>query len=129
MKNFFHSAILASALLVVPLASVYAQTGTRGGAGENLQPQATGKIYAIVIGISNYQSDSLHLNYAARDAMAFASFLKSKAGGSLDPNNVYLFIDSMAIKDDIVSQLYDLKAEILKAESRWEMQLTNWTNA
>lgn len=56
---------------------------------------AGGKVYAVVIGISNYQNIE-KLKYADRDASVFADFLKSKAGGSVSPDNIQLLLNENA---------------------------------
>ncbi len=56
-----------------------------------------GNVYAVVIGVSNYQDpDVPKLRFANRDAGIFADFLQSKAGGSVPKENIRLLIDSSA---------------------------------
>ncbi len=56
-----------------------------------------GNTYAIVIGISSYQDPAIRqLNYSNRDAIVFAEFLMSAAGGSVPKQNIKLLTDSMA---------------------------------
>lgn len=57
----------------------------------------TKNTYAVVVGISDYQDPNIpDLRYADKDAEAFASFLRSKAGGGLDPNHIKVLINSQA---------------------------------
>ncbi len=52
---------------------------------------------AVVIGISDYQDKDIpDLRFADRDAEAFANFLRSPAGGSLDGDHLKLLTDSAA---------------------------------
>ncbi len=52
---------------------------------------------AVVIGISDYQDPGIpDLRFADRDAEAFANFLRSPAGGSLDGDHLKVLIDSQA---------------------------------
>ncbi len=52
---------------------------------------------AVVVGISDYQDkDITDLRFADRDAEAFANFLRSPAGGSLDGDHLKLLTDSAA---------------------------------
>lgn len=45
------------------------------------QIQSKGTTYALIVGISDYKDDQItDLNYAHRDAEAFANFLTSKPG-------------------------------------------------
>lgn len=47
------------------------------------------KTYAVVIGISQYENVGIKtLNFAHKDAEAFASFLKSKNGGNVPDSNI-----------------------------------------
>jgi hypothetical protein len=59
-----------------------------------------GRTFAILIGISKYSDQGIEwLNYADRDARAFAGHLQSQRGGSLA--NVELFIDRDATRAKI----------------------------
>lgn len=56
-----------------------------------------GETYAVIIGISDYGAGGIpHLKYADRDAMAFASYLKSTAGGSLPEEHIKLLVNDQA---------------------------------
>ncbi|MFN0036014.1 MAG: caspase family protein, partial [Saprospiraceae bacterium] len=66
-------------------------------------------VRAVVIGISDYQSPQIpDLRFADRDAMAFADWLKSPAGGSVPEDNIRLLTNEIATKAAIVIALYDL---------------------
>lgn len=53
--------------------------------------------YAVIIGISDYENKGIEdLQYANKDAVAFADFLKSKAGGSVPEENIKLFTEEAA---------------------------------
>jgi len=53
--------------------------------------------YAIVVGISNYQDPEIpDLKYAHRDAEAYAAFLRSPAGGSLDEDHLKVLTNEEA---------------------------------
>ena len=69
------------------------------GASASSQTASTGNgnVYAVVIGVSNYQDpDVPRLQFANRDAGIFAEFLQSRAGGSVPKANIRLLIDSSA---------------------------------
>lgn len=51
----------------------------------------TSNTYAVVVGISDYQDPAIpDLGFADKDAEAFANFLHSPAGGSLDGDHLFL---------------------------------------
>ncbi len=53
--------------------------------------------FAIVIGVSQYEDASIPaLQFAERDAQAFAEYLQSKAGGFVPPSNISLLIGKRA---------------------------------
>ncbi len=61
------------------------------------QSSATSKTYAVVVGISDYQDPGIpDLRFADKDAEAFAAFLSSKAGGSLDQDHLKLLLNKQA---------------------------------
>ncbi len=63
---------------------------------DNLQP-ATGTTYAVVVGISDYQDEGIpDLRFADKDAEAFAAFLQSPTGGSVDQDHIKLLINEEA---------------------------------
>ena len=55
------------------------------------------RTYAVVIGISQYENNGIgSLEYAHRDAEIFASFLQSKAGGSVPEENIRVLLNEKA---------------------------------
>lgn len=91
------------------LAVITSSAQDRGAAVTNTQPAPTGKVYALIVGVSKY-SEVVPLKYANRDAEAFAEFLKSKAGGAVDPANIKLYKDEEATRANIFDELYYLKS-------------------
>ncbi len=68
-----------------------------------------GDTYAVVIGISDYQDEGIpDLKYAHKDAEAFASFLQSPAGGSLDEEQIVLLTNEYATRGSVLMELYGL---------------------
>jgi Flp pilus assembly protein TadD len=62
---------------------------------------------AVVIGISDYQDKkTLNLNYSDKDALTFAAYLKSKAGGNLSDQQIRLLINGEATAGNIYSAIY-----------------------
>ncbi|MEI7736974.1 MAG: caspase family protein, partial [Ferruginibacter sp.] len=62
--------------------------------------------YALVVGISKYGNGIPSLQFANRDAKVFADFLKSKAGGSVPPENIRFLQDSAASSGAVYVGLY-----------------------
>ena len=53
--------------------------------------------YAVVVGISDYQNEGIpDLRFADKDAEAFAGFLQSPAGGSLDEDHLKVLLNEQA---------------------------------
>lgn len=60
--------------------------------------------YAIIIGITNYQSPAIPgLLYADNDAVQFYAWLQSKAGGEVPVNNIKLLLN----KEATIAAIYD----------------------
>lgn len=67
---------------------------------------SNGHTFAVVVGISDYQDEGIpDLRFADRDAKAFAEFLRSKAGGSLDNDHLRLLINEQATQAQFASAL------------------------
>ncbi|MEZ4958362.1 MAG: tetratricopeptide repeat protein [Saprospiraceae bacterium] len=78
---------------------------------------ATGHTYAVVVGISDYQdSDIPDLRFADRDAEAFANFLRSPAGGSLDGDHLQLLTNEHATGAQIFTALDWLIDEVQEGD-------------
>jgi|AntRauTorckE5430_2_1112549.scaffolds.fasta_scaffold00260_11 hypothetical protein len=73
-----------------------------------------GKIWAIIVGVAKY-SKMPRLNFPDDDAYQFHSFLKSPKGGAIKDEQIRLFIDESATKDNIIKALRDF-AEKASAE-------------
>lgn len=70
-----------------------------------------GSIYAIIIGISQYESSSIPtLNFAHKDAIAFAQYLRTKAGGNVPEQNIRLLVAEQAT----TAAVYDAMNWVLK---------------
>lgn len=65
-----------------------------------------GQTYAVVVGISDYQDEGIpDLNYAHKDAEAFATFLQSPAGGNLDDDHLKVLINRQATSGEVWSAM------------------------
>lgn len=96
-------------LLYSLLFALVIQAQERGATVTNTQPAPSGKVYALIVGVSKY-SEVVPLKYANRDAEAFAEFLKSKSGGAVDPANIKLYTDEEATRANVFDELYYLKS-------------------
>jgi hypothetical protein len=66
--------------------------------GSGIALDGRGKLWAVVIGISNYKNlePKDHLQFAQRDAQEFAAFLRSPSGGGVPPERLRLLTDQEA---------------------------------
>lgn len=89
-----------------------AGAGTRGLAPEaSVQPpeRRAGKMFAVVIGISQYDhtgSTIPNLQFADKDARSFLEFLKSPAGGGLTDDAIALLLNDQATTQNIRHALF-----------------------
>ncbi|MBL7776775.1 MAG: tetratricopeptide repeat protein [Chitinophagales bacterium] len=88
-----------------------AQTTERGAVVTNTSTTATGKVYALIVGVSKY-TEVTPLKFADRDALAFADFLKSKAGGNVPTDNIRVYTNEDANRANIIDELYNLKSTV-----------------
>ena len=97
---------LLGILLLCAVSPLFAQG--KGATPLNTQKIGDGGVTrAVVIGISDYQSDSIpDLNFAHRDAEAFAGFLRSPAGGSVPAENIKLLLNREATNPRLHAALY-----------------------
>ncbi len=105
MKHFLALPLL---LLVITLSAQSEKSATPLSPARSLtrSPAAT---RAVVVGISNYQDKGIpDLQYAHRDAQAFADWLKSPAGGSVPEDNIQLLTNENATNSNILVRLYAL---------------------
>ena len=70
-------------------------------AGARAEDLLKPKLYALVIGVSNYVADELKLNYAAKDAVDFADALKAQEGGMYSKVEVKRLVDREVTRDSI----------------------------
>ena len=79
---------------------------------------ATGNTYAVVVGISDYQDENIpDLRFADKDAEAFANFLRSPAGGSLDEDHLKVLLNEQATQAGFAGAL-DWLWEVAKENDR-----------
>ena len=81
-------------VLIIPVSFLLAQTNNTAALNK---PAGTGKTYAVVVGISKYESPGIpQLEFAHKDAIFFSDYLKSKAGGSVPEENIRLLVNESA---------------------------------
>ncbi len=67
---------------------------------------ATGTTWAVIVGISDYQNpDITDLQFAHRDAAAFAQYLQSPAGGNVANDHITLLLNDKATMAQFASAL------------------------
>jgi tetratricopeptide (TPR) repeat protein len=71
----------------------------------------TQKLWALVIGVSNY-AHAEPLRYAATDALAFSEFLKSPRGGGILPDHVFTLLEDQASRTGILVTLEELQDKV-----------------
>ncbi len=77
-----------------------------------------GKIYALIIGISDYKDDGIKdLQFAHRDAEEFAEYLGSKAGGSVPATQIKLLTGEEAT----VANIYTAKKWLEESATKGDM--------
>lgn len=100
-KNAFCALLLLAALSSIPLLSL-AQTNTKGAQADLLVAPMKGKVYALVVGVSDYKADLINdLRYAAADARAVAEYLKT---GPLKVELLIELYDKVATKGGILDK-------------------------
>lgn len=96
--------LLISALLC-SLAPVSAQQ-PKGATPISSISANTGQTWAVIVGVSDYQDpDISDLQFAHRDAAAFAKYLQSPAGGGLDNTHITLLLNQEATLGQVAKAL------------------------
>ena len=93
-------------------------SGSKGATPLNEANTATApkNTYAVVVGISDYQDKDIpDLRFADKDAEAFANFLRSPAGGSLDGDHLKVLTN----KDATMGQFARLGHSRIVSRPRW----------
>lgn len=99
--------ILASLLLLKLSLAAQTQKGAQP-ANQPTNPPVN-QTRAIVVGISDYQSNDIpDLQFAHLDAVAFAAWLKSPAGGNVPEDNITLQINDKATNAAVGTALYSM---------------------
>ncbi|MBT4290759.1 MAG: hypothetical protein HOJ48_13525 [Desulfobacula sp.] len=81
-----------------------------------IKQSALGNIYAVVVGISEFFNQDYNLGYAAKDALKFNNFLKSKAGGSLSEDRIKFLYNHMANRANVIDALTNFLGQTSKED-------------
>lgn len=112
--------------IIVPVPEANSEIGifarTKSGAGEVAKVKVfwdgdaaqlfKPKLYAVVVGVSEYESQDLKLKYAAQDASDFAAAIQQQSGGIYGKVDVKLLTNDKATRSDIVEALEWLEGEV-----------------
>ena len=126
---FFVLTFLISACQLTPIPKPAPQTTKpqedRGIAVQRMRDEAVSRKvgrWAVVVGISDYKFDTrwhpqkgiMDLQYAHNDALSFADFLKSPAGGAFPPDRVLLLTNREATVREVRKAIGDFLAQSLE---------------
>ena len=108
MKN--QILILAITFFVTSITAQQPVPNSNSGKGlsslSTFNQQLSTSSYAVVVGISDYQDPAIpDLRFADKDAEAFANYLRSKAGGSLDADHLKVLVNSQATMAQLANVL------------------------
>ena len=97
---------------------VFGQTEKSGSSIRPLSPTPrAGATFAVVVGISDYQDPEISdLQFADKDAEAFANFLHSSAGGSLDAAHLTLLTNNQATGGNMMKALDELPKKVKEGD-------------
>ncbi|MBK6995454.1 MAG: caspase family protein [Lewinellaceae bacterium] len=99
--------LLLVLLLSLPYLASSQNTPAANSGEKSIKPILQSSItWAVVIGISDYQDPAIpDLRYAHRDAEAFANFLRSPVGGSLNADHLKVLTNNQATAGHIAEAL------------------------
>jgi WD40 repeat protein len=81
-------------------------------AGARLEDLLKPKLYALVIGVSDYVAANLKLDYAAKDAVDFSAALQAQEGGMYSKVEVTRLLDREVTREAIVDGLEWLEHQV-----------------
>lgn len=116
MKN---TLVLAFATILAAAAPLFSQNekGINPIAHPSIAHRPPTIVRAVVIGISDYQEKDIpDLRFADRDAEAFANFLRSPAGGSLDNDHLQILTNQNATAGQVAAALDALVEQAKEGE-------------
>ncbi len=113
LSNLAKMRIISFIVSFLAFANLFAQQ-TKGAGALPADPSDSGKNWALVVGVSNYQDAHIpDLKFADRDASEFVSYLKSKSGGQLKDEQIMVLTNEKATHAQIYGAL-DWLLEVCK---------------
>lgn len=124
LQIFYHSASREkSALLTDATVLLKTAQSEHRSAEEEIQPPPTAtpgsfskpRIFALVVGVSAYRSPKINpLQYADKDAEAFAEFLSSPSGGAVPKDQMRLLLNENATRENILREMREFLTQTKK---------------
>ncbi len=109
--------ILLCFLVLSPFLALGQILGARGVVQLSGKESLTGKRYALVVGISDYQNPAIpDLKFADRDARAFSEYLKDPNGGGLDAKNVQVLLNDKATAGNVIAAFYGMLDQVAEGD-------------
>lgn len=79
----------------------------------SIQAQESSNVYALIIGISDYEKGGINdLKFAHLDATAFSDYLQSESGGAVPSENIELLTNNEATIADIYIALKSIEKKV-----------------
>lgn len=103
MRNLF--------LLVISIFTVFTTTfsqNTKGGSAENTNPKSTtGDVYALIVGVSDYQYTETYdpLQFADVDGRVFYNYMVSSNGGKIPKENIDTLFNDDATASAVLTKI------------------------
>lgn len=103
---YFHDSYAPKTILLPLLMVICLFSKGQRGFKPDAEPVegVSGQTYAIIVGISKYK-EVPSLQFAHRDAQAFEALLKSPAGGKVPSENIELFLDQDATRNNVADAI------------------------
>jgi len=104
MYRCFLIHLLAVALIVMTLSQAQAET-TRGVFVSPSTGVSVGTVWGVFVGVSQYQTKSLNLTYADRDAHSLYVFFSDHFTGRISPDHFRLLVNDQATRGRVLQTL------------------------
>ncbi|MBI3005454.1 MAG: caspase family protein [Ignavibacteriales bacterium] len=96
------------------MTSSFPQGGTLPGLSGRKETSIGPQRWAVVVGISEYANSNIpRLQFADRDAQAFAEFLKTEEGGKIESDHMRLLINQDATVTNVQDALYNFLGQAI----------------
>ena len=101
------------ATLVVSLGLLFSSTVQAGQSADPADPE---RLWALVIGVSNY-AHAEPLLYGATDAIAFSEFLQSPRGGGMLPDHVFTLTEEAATRMGVLVEFAEMQDRVQEGDT------------